>query len=66
MKKAQNSPNVIHEIENLMPSSSGLHELEQRPVLLKMREDEQKLSFSKKVAQTAGSSNYMSAHANYS
>lgn len=66
LKKTQNSPNIIHEIENLMPSNAGLHDLEQRPVLLKMREDEQKLSFSKRVGATASTSNYMSAHAQYS
>ena len=32
--------NIIHEIENMMPSTTGLHELESRPVHLKMREDE--------------------------
>mmetsp|Transcript_5317 Transcript_5317/g.7115 ORF Transcript_5317/g.7115 Transcript_5317/m.7115 type:complete len:156 (-) Transcript_5317:403-870(-) len=66
MKKAHGSPNVIHEIENLMPSASGLQELEQRPVHLKMREDEQKLSFSKKIGATANTSNYISAAAHYS
>ena len=67
MKKSHMAQNVIHEIENLMPQSTGLQSLEQRPVLLKMREDEQKLSFSKRIGvATAGSSNYASKNAPYS
>ena len=42
MRKNQNAadPNVIHEVENAMNQSTGLHELENRAVLLKMSEDE--------------------------
>lgn len=40
--------NVIHEVEHLYNSNAGLAELEQRPVHLKMKEDENKLSFNNK------------------
>jgi len=54
-------PSVIHEIENMMPSTAGLQDLENRPVHLKMREDEQKLSFTKRIGPTASSSHYNTA-----
>ena len=50
--------NIIHEIENVIPSPAGLQDLESRPVHLKMREDENKLSFTKRIGPTASSSNY--------
>ena len=37
--------NVIHEVENALNSSTAIAEMEQRPVHLRMKEDEQKLSF---------------------
>ena len=38
---------VIHEVEHALNNSAGLQELEQRQVHLKMKEDENKLSFTK-------------------
>lgn len=42
-----NDDNVIHEVENVLNQSQGLAELEQRAVHLKMKEDENKLSFNR-------------------
>ena len=41
---------MIHEVEHMISSKTGLAELEQRPVHLRMKEDENKLSFNKSGA----------------
>ena len=41
----EGTDSVIHEVENLARDVSNIGDLEQRPVHLKMREEENKLSF---------------------
>ena len=51
--------NVIHEVEHMMQSANGLAELEQRPVHLRMKEDENKLSFNKNGVRSKANYNRM-------
>ena len=56
--------NVIQEVENMMNTSQGLHELGSRPVHLKMKDDEQKLSFQRNK-MTASTNNKNSSMMKY-
>ena len=57
--------NIIHEIENVIPSPAGLQDLESRPVHLKMREDENKLSFQKRMGSNNANRNKQSSAAGH-